>query len=130
MISIFHGARLTEATSDYNIFNQEGISLGSYLEASVNSLYPFKTYEAFDHDPLNVILNSFSKINKDGEGAAIQIVFAPKGDYFNEKGEYAIELIEKGVPTKEALDLPESVGGTFKKRSQGYSCAVIIMTFC
>ncbi len=115
MISVIHNARLTEASSDYNIFNAEGVSLGSYLETGENSAYPFKTYEAFDHDPLNIILNSFSKIQKEGEGAGIQIIFSPKGDYYNKRYSYAIEQIEKGVPTKEAVDMPESLGGALKK---------------
>jgi len=115
IISIFHNARLTEATSDYNIFNHEGISLGSYLEATRNPIYPFKTYEQFDHDPMNVVLNSFSKIQKNGEGAAIQIIFSPKDDYFNKKYDFAIEQIEKGVAVKEAIDLPETITGSLKK---------------
>ncbi len=115
MISVFHDARLTEATGDYNIFNSDGVSLGSYLESSNNPIYKLKTYESFDHDPLNVILNSFSKINKDGEGASIQIIFAPKGDYYNKRYEYAIDQIEKGVPTKEAIDLPETFTGEMGK---------------
>ncbi|MCX6702109.1 MAG: TraM recognition domain-containing protein [Candidatus Zambryskibacteria bacterium] len=115
IISVFHDAKLTEVTSDYNIFNADGISLGSYLESTNNPIYQFKTYENFDHDPLNIILNSFSKINKDGEGAGIQIVFAPKGDYFQKKYEYAIDHIEKGVPTKDAIDMPESFSGGLKK---------------
>ncbi len=115
IISVFHNAKLTEATGDYNIFNGEGVSLGSYVTSSVNPIYPFKTYEAFDHDPLNIILNSFSKIEKEGEGAGIQIVFSPKSDYYNKKYNYAIEKIEKGVPTKEAIDLPETVTGELRK---------------
>lgn len=115
IISVFHNAKLTEATSDYNIFNSDGISVGSYLESSVNSIYQFKTYETFDHDPMNVILNSFSKIQKDGEGASIQIVFAPKADYFQKRYEFAIEQIEKGEKTKDAINLPESISGEFKK---------------
>ncbi len=115
IISVFHNARITEATSDYNIFNPDGISLGSYLEATQNPIYPFKTYEQFDHDPMNVILNSFSKIQKNGEGAAIQIVFAPREDYFNKKYKYAIEEIENGVPVKEAIDLPETMTGGLRK---------------
>lgn len=115
MISVFHNARLTETTGDYNIFNSDGVSVGSYLESSNNPIYQLKTYESFDHDPLNVILNSFSKINKDGEGASIQIVFSPKGDYYNKRYEYAIEQIEKGVPTKEAIDLPETFTGEMGK---------------
>lgn len=115
IISVFHSVRLTEATSDYNIFNDEGFAVGSYLESSVNSIYQFKTYESFDHDPMNVVLNSFSKIQKEGEGASIQIIFAPKGDYFSKKYDYAVDLIEKGNPTKEAIDIPETIGGTVVK---------------
>lgn len=115
IISVFHNAVLTPAVSDYNIFNKEGFSMGSYLESSVNPIYQFKTYENFDHDPMNVILNSFSKIQKDGEGAGIQIVFAPKGDYFLKNYQYAIEKIEKGIPVKDAIDIPNTIGGELGK---------------
>ena len=115
IISIFHKARITEAKSDYNIFNSEGISVGSYLESSNNPIYRIKTYEEFDHDPLNVILNSFSKIQKEGQGASMQFIFAPRGEYYNKRYEYAIEQIEKGIPTKEAINIPETfVGGLGK----------------
>lgn len=115
IISVFAGVRLTEATGDYNIFNQDGVSLGSYLAPKTNAVYQFKTYENFDHDPLNIVLNSFSKIQKDGEGAAMQIIFAPKDDFYNKKYNYAAESIEKGTPTKEAIDLPESITGELRK---------------
>ncbi|TSC70958.1 MAG: hypothetical protein CEO12_83 [Parcubacteria group bacterium Gr01-1014_46] len=115
IISVFHNAILTEATSDYNIFNTDGVSLGSVLESTVNPIYQFKTYESFDHDPMNVILNSFSKIDKDGEGAGIQIVFAPRGDYFLKNYKYAIEQIEKGEKTKDAIYLPETITGGIGK---------------
>lgn len=115
IISVFNNVKLTEASSDYNIFNQDGVSVGSYVTTSNNPVYPFKTYEAFDHDPLNIVLNSFSKIQKEGEGAAIQIIFAPKADYYNKKYNYAIEKIEKGTPTKEAIDMPETITGSVRK---------------
>lgn len=115
IISVFHNAVLTEAVSDYNIFNTEGVSVGSYLESTVNPIYQFKTYENFDHDPMNVILNSFSKIDRDGEGAAIQIIFAPKGDYFLKNYKYAIEQIENGVAVKDATYIPETITGSFGK---------------
>ena len=56
--------------------------MGAYLKQAENPIFPIKTYEQFDYDPLNIILNSFSKIDRDGEGAAIQIVFKPAGDYY------------------------------------------------
>jgi hypothetical protein len=120
MISVFHNARLMEATSDYNIFNSDGVSVGSNLELAESPVYPFKTYEVFDQDPMNVILNSFSKIEKDGEGAGIQMIFAPKGDYYNKKYAYTIEEIEKGVPVKEAVNVPESISGEFGKTLKSF----------
>lgn len=115
IISIFADAHLTEMTDDYNVFNSEGVSLGSYLELRETPAYPFKTYEAFDHDPMNIILNSFSKLEKEGEGAAMQVIFSPKDDYFNKKYKYAIEQIEKGVKATDAVDMPESFSGGFGK---------------
>lgn len=115
IISIFHNARVTEVVDDYNIFNEDGISLGSYAELKEGPVYPIKTYENFDHDPMNVILNSFSKIEKEGEGAALQIILAPQGDYFNDKYSFAIDQIEKGVPTKKAVSMKESFAGDFGK---------------
>lgn len=111
--SIFHNVVLNEVTEDYNIFSFDGHSVGSYIDSTSNPIYQFKTYENFDHDPMNMVLNSFSKIDKDGEGAAIQLVFAPKSDYFIKKYEYAIGQIEKGVPVKEATSIQHSLGGEF-----------------
>ena len=115
VISVFYNARLTEMTGDYNIFNEQGVSLGSYLTTKEKPVYPFKTYEQFDHDPMNVILNSFSKIQKTGEGAALQFIFLPSGDYFHKRYQYAVKEIEKGVKTKDAIDLPESFLGEMGK---------------
>ena len=119
IISILGTVRLSEVVDDYNIFNEDGVSVGSYLTLKESPVYPFKTYEVFDVDPLNVILNSFSKIQKQGEGAAIQLVFAPQGDYFHKKYGYVIEQLEKGVPTKEAIHVPEGILGSFKKTLSG-----------
>lgn len=119
IISIFHNAKLTEMVDDYNIFNKNGVAVGGYLSTKENYIYPFKTYENFDHDPMNVVLNSFSKIKKDGEGAALQIVFSPKGDHFKRNYEYAIKQIEQGVPTKQAIDIPETFAGDFWKTAKG-----------
>ncbi|MFZ2523278.1 MAG: type IV secretory system conjugative DNA transfer family protein [Minisyncoccia bacterium] len=115
IISFFHNVKLTEATSDYNIFNEDGVSVASYLQTTNNYLYPLKTYENFDIDPLNVLISSFSKIDREGEGAAVQIIYAPKEDYYNTKARYAIEQIEDGVDTKYATDLPENFTGAFRK---------------
>ena len=100
---------------DYNIFDDGGVSLGSYAKSANNPIFSLKTYEQFDHDPLNIVLNSFSKINRDGEGAAIQLIFKPVGDTYTSKYKYALERINKGTKVKEAIDIPETVFGHIVK---------------
>lgn len=118
ILSIFHNAKITEKPDDYNIFNETGFTAGTFATFSKNPIYPIKTYDSFVHDPLNVILSSFSKVNRDGEGAAIQMIWSPIGDRYIKKYKKALDRINEGVPLKEAIDIPDSVSGeimhTFK----------------
>ena len=113
ILSVFHNAKITEKPDDYNIFNETGYTAGSYAAFTKNPIYPLKTYESFVHDPLNTILSSFSKVNRDGEGAAIQLIWSPVGDRYVKKYKEALSKIQKGAPLKEAIDIPDSIGGEF-----------------
>ncbi len=62
---------------DYNIFSPQGASLGSYIFASRGPSLPLKTYQSLETDPLNEIVNALSKLQIEGEGAAIQILIRP-----------------------------------------------------
>ncbi len=116
IISIFPDATLREHKNDYNIFNESGISVGSYATLAKHPLYPLKPYEEFDVDPLNSLLSSFSKINKDGEGAAIQLVIGDKRDTYAKQGAKVLEKIRKGEKVKDALsDVYSGIARTFFK---------------
>jgi hypothetical protein len=104
ILSIFHDAKIIEKNDDHNIFNESGTSLGSLATYQASPIFPIKTYESFEHDPLNVVLNSFSKIDKDGEGACLQVLMCPAGDYYTKKFKKALEDIKKGKDIKEATD--------------------------
>ncbi|MEI6345737.1 MAG: hypothetical protein WCO79_00650 [bacterium] len=109
ILGIFHNARITEKNDDYNIFSEKGVVAGSAIGLDKKPALPIKMYDQFDHDPLNVILNTFSKIKRDGEGAALQIVCMPvKDDFYLKRYRRAIERIEKGVKTKDAIDFPDT----------------------
>ncbi len=118
ILSIFNNAKINERPDDYNIFNEAGFTAAAYGKSAKNPIFPIKTYENFDHDPLNVILSSFSKVNKDGEGAAIQLIWKPAGESYINKYKEAVRKIENGTPLKEAIDIPDSISGevfkTFK----------------
>ena len=71
--------------NDYNIFNKEGISVGSVLKTKKNYILPFKTYKKLEASTLGIITNSMALLKEHGEGAALQILVRPtkassKGD--------------------------------------------------
>ena len=66
-----------EKTKDYNIFNPQGVSLAAYAKLKENQILPIKTYQNLETDPLGGIANSLSKLQREGEGAAIQIIIRP-----------------------------------------------------
>lgn len=67
VLSIFPRAKVQPALNDYNIFNESGAIAAAVARLEKSAIYPLLSYQEFDVDPLNVILNSFSKIDQDGE---------------------------------------------------------------
>lgn len=125
LLSIFPKAKLIERKNDYNIFNELGVTLGASASLTSSAAYPIKTFDNFSSDPLNVILNGFSKIPKTGAGAALQIVFKPVGDSYAKKYDHALKEIEKGKKPKEvlrdeglAIELARTVGELFASKKK------------
>jgi hypothetical protein len=108
LMSVFPEARVFEKKDDYNVFNEEGESLVSIVELEKKPALPIKSYEQYDYDPLNIILNSFSKIGKEDEGACIQIIVRPAGEYYNKAYKRVLTEVEKGKKLKEAWEKVES----------------------
>jgi len=62
---------------DYNIFNPTGAVSGACVKYTKEQILPFRTYQKLESDPLSALLTSLSKLNAEGEGAAIQIIARP-----------------------------------------------------
>ena len=58
---------------DYNIFKPQGAILGGYLILRRDFIFPLKTYQSFEDDPLEGITTALSKIPEDS-GAVIQFI--------------------------------------------------------
>jgi hypothetical protein len=120
IVAIFPHAHVREFTDDYNIFNEKGASVASYARLSKHPFYPLKNYEEFDVDPLNSILNAFSKIDKIGEGAAIQFVIGKREATFAKSCNKALDKIRAGKKIGDALDeIDQSIGGMLFKDVKG-----------
>lgn len=115
LLSIFPTAKLSEVYDDYNIFNGDGVSVASVVKFKKSEALPIKTYDLFDYDPLNVIINAFSRMKKEGEGGALQIIFSPKEDFYLKRYTKASERIKGGANVKEALDFDSGFLKSFGK---------------
>ena len=104
VLSFYHDAKIHEVEDDYNIFNEEGGSVGAYAAFAQRPVLPIKTYDQIDHDPMNTILNVFSKLKTKGEGAAIQLVIAPAGDKFINEFHMILDDVKEGKSVKYAAD--------------------------
>src|SRR3989338_2383828 len=83
-----------------------------------NPVFPLKTYDKFDFDPLHIILNAFSKIDKNGEGAAVQIVARPDFESHLKDYKEALRELERGEKIHIATDVKHSVGGHLLKTAK------------
>lgn len=102
-LSLFPHAELSVRVHDYNIYVDGGETLVAEVQLAKHPLYPLRTPEAFSSDPLAVILNAFSKIEREGGGAAIQFVMRhPQKNYRNQY-EDILKNMRKGMKAKDAI---------------------------
>ncbi|MEI6581000.1 MAG: TraM recognition domain-containing protein [bacterium] len=104
ILAFYHDAKIREVQNDYNIFNEKGGSVGAYADLSERGVLPIKTYDNIEHDPMNMILNVFSKLKTEGEGAAIQFVIAPAGNKFIDEFHFILDDVKDGMSVKYAAD--------------------------
>lgn len=90
---------------DYNIFNPEGFSEGAIASLKNFSILPLRFYEEFEIDPLSAITSVFTKLKREGEGAAIQLLIRPSSINPRKLGERVIELLQEGKELKEAMKI-------------------------
>lgn len=125
LLGIHINAKITEIPDDYNIFKEGGVVKASYATLNSYDVYPIKLYDSIDHDPLNIILNVFTKLKKEGEGAAVQFVICPLGDEIIKKYHMILSDVKKGMSVRTASSMTrqvaKEVGSIFKEFFGGSS---------
>jgi hypothetical protein len=103
---LYPEAKVSVKTADYNIFRPQGYSLASIVKLKKDNVLPIKTYDKFEADPLQVIINTFSKLQKEGEGAAMQLIVhsnTSRGDLLMGKVKSALFGVKQGQKLEKAL---------------------------
>lgn len=110
---LFPAAEIKIKKDDYNIFKPEGYSLGSIVKLKKEFILPIRTYDKFESDPLQTVINAFSKLQKEGEGAALQIAVSPLKDDMVKKAKSAALKIREGKNFSEAAKGDKSLAAEF-----------------
>jgi hypothetical protein len=103
ILSLFPGARLELQVHDYNIFVQDGTHVLATAQLKKHPIYPIRHNDQFQSDPLMVLLNSLSKIERDHGGAALQVVIKPQEEAYLGNYKKIIERIENGMKPKDSI---------------------------
>lgn len=118
VLAFFHGAKVREAPDDYNIFADHAAVAGAYGGLDKYEVFPIKTGEDFDHDPMQTILNVFSKLKREGEGAAIQLVISPVSDKVIRGFTAVLDDVRKGLPARKPSEFFSAFDRQFAKQAK------------
>lgn len=118
VLGLFSRAVLTILKHDYNVFVPDGSHVVVDLHLKKHPIYPLRTHDGFLSDPFTVILNAFSKIEREGGGAAIQFVFRHPQTNYRKTYEGIIKDVEKGMKPAEAIKRSTTMGALFSEVSE------------
>ena len=108
-----------DKVKDYNIFNPQGFSVGAYFKLKDNPILPFKTYQNLPSDPLGELATGLSKLNKEGEGAAIQILIRPSHqDEIRKLAQKTAKEMQDGLSFSKAYYAAKSKNKAPKKENE------------
>ncbi len=110
-LSLFPHAELIIQAHDYNIFVDKGKTIISEAQIKKHPIYPLRTPDGFSSDPLAVILNAFSKIEREGGGAAVQFVMRYPQKKYRKSYQEIIKNIQKGKKASDAISRSSVSGG-------------------
>jgi len=121
LFGVHASAKMVEEPDDYNIFSENGSFAGSYATLTNQDVFPIKLYDTLDHDPLNIILNIFTKMKKTGEGASIQFTICPEGDGAIKRFNSILEEVKSGVSVSDATaSFSKQLGNEAKSLIKGF----------
>jgi hypothetical protein len=103
ILSLYPHAIIVEQKHDYNIFVEGGESVIAVASLRHHPIFPIKSKEHFESDPLAVLLNAFSKIEREGGGAALQFLFRRASAPYAEAYAGIMKRVRGGASVRDAI---------------------------
>ena len=98
---LFSEANIEQAR-DYNIFNSSGVVAGATVSLEKSYILPLKTYQQIETDPLSEITTALSKLEAQGEGAAVQIILRSAHSDWSKPAIKVVQLMQEGKTLAQA----------------------------
>ncbi len=109
ILAVFPNAIVNAQPNDYNIFAQDGYALASAAKLFHKHPLSLADYSEFESDPMNSLISSFSKIQGEGEGAAVQFVIKPAGNEYQDTYRRIMKALRGGEHRDRAFEISENV---------------------
>jgi len=103
-IHAFYPEAVLEEATDYNIFSARGQTVAGFIKTKRNFIFPLKTYNKMEADPLNSLVNAMSKL-EEGESLAIQYVIRSSRPGWHNKVNSVVSSVNQGKKLSDALNI-------------------------
>lgn len=101
-IQAYYPEAVLEEVADYNIFSARGQTVAGFIRTKRSFIFPLKTYNKMEADPLNSLVNAMSKLNED-ESLAIQYVVRSSRPGWHNKVNRVVSSVNQGKKLSDAL---------------------------
>lgn len=103
IFALFPNLIVKHSTEDYNIFSNSGFPVAAYATTVKTPALPIRTYEKIEGDPISLIMSAFTKLQRKGEAASMQILVRPAGEEFIKYYTAILEEMRKGETLKRII---------------------------
>ncbi len=119
-IHAHYPAAVIEEVEDYNSFGIKGQAVAAWLKTTKSFIFPLKTYNKMEVDPMNSLINVISKLEK-GESLVIQYVVRSAKGSWHGKVRHTVSRIQEKNSVADGLrsgflDSVFSLVGSNKKK--------------
>lgn len=101
-IQAYYPEAVLEEAEDYNIFSARGQTVAGFIKTKRSFIFPLKTYNKMEADPLNSLVNAMSKLAEE-ESLAIQYVVRSSRPGWHNKVNRVVSSVNQGKKLSEAI---------------------------
>ena len=101
-IQAFYPEAVLEEVEDYNIFFPRGQTVAGFLRTKRSFIFPLKTYNKMEADPMEALVNVMSKLGPN-ESLAIQYIIRSAKPSWHRQSNRAVSAVSQGKKLSEAL---------------------------